>query len=177
MAKTFTSVLPSVSTGDVYQATSHNNIVTTINSHTVPPAIQLVRTTAINPYTAGSDITWSSATYDTEGPSDPMWSSGATITIKTAGIYLLSMMLDVRNTAGMTGVTASFKKGGTVQTYSDVPNATNARVVFSTVQSFAASDALTFQLNFTGGGTTQINGAASGADQSRLNITWLGKTS
>jgi hypothetical protein len=105
-----------------------------------------------------------------------MWSSGATITIKTAGIYLLTMMLDMRSTTTMTGITTSFKKGGTVGAYNIVPDAANPRTIFSTVQSLAASDTLTFQINYSNGGTVQVGGAASGADQSRLNITWLGKT-
>lgn len=176
MAKTY-STLTSVATGDVLTATGYNNVQTTLNNHTVPPAIELVRTTAINPYTAGADITWSSASYQTDTSPTAMWTSGATVTIQTAGIYLLTMMLDVRTTLAMTGVTTSFKKGGTVGAYNYISDSTNSpRAMLSSVQSLAASDTLTFQINYSNGGTVQINGAASGADQSRLNITWLGKT-
>lgn len=175
MAKTY-NTFTNVSTGDVLTATNFNNLLTNTANYRVPPAIQLVRTTAINPYTGGTAITWSSATYDTESPSDPMWSSGGTVTIRTAGIYLVTASLDIRTSSAMTGNTYVYT-GGTLASYFLFPATSNPRVVATFLMSLAVGNTLDIRVEFAGGGTVQINGAASGADQSRLNIQWLGQTS
>ena len=175
MGKTYNTISTFVS-GAILTANQMNGIGTNVNNYRVPPAIQLVRTTAINPYTSGAAITWSSATYDTESPSDPMWSSGGTVTIRTAGIYLITASLDIRTTSALTGNCYVYT-GGTLASYSIFREGSNPRVVANFIASYAVGNTVDVRVDFAGGGTVQINGAASGADQSRLNLTWLGQVS
>lgn len=93
MPKTFTSVLPSVSTGDVYQATSHNNIVTTLNSHTVPPLVRAKRSADLS-YTSSAAIAWDAEDYDTDAMHDNA-TNNTRITFATAGIYRVTVGLCV----------------------------------------------------------------------------------
>jgi hypothetical protein len=87
MPKTYNSI-PTVSTGDVYTATAHNNIVTNVNNYRVPPAVSLQKSIANT--TAGT--TWDfTLAGDEEFDTDDMHSittNTTRITIQTAGIYL-----------------------------------------------------------------------------------------
>ena len=91
MAKTYNSI-PTVSTGDVYTATAHNNIAENVNNYRVP---------AIGTFTASQaagDATNQIVTLTEVTDTDGMFTSGTTVTINTAGIYLFTM--SVRWTGG-----------------------------------------------------------------------------
>jgi hypothetical protein len=92
MAKTYNTI-PTVSTGDVYTATAHNNIVTNVNNYRVPPACSLKRTAALSQTASG---TYQAISWDTENftqTDSGMWSSGTNpsrINLTTAGIYYVT---------------------------------------------------------------------------------------
>lgn len=179
MAKTFTSGLPSVSTGDVYQATAHNNIVTTLNSHTVPPSCQVRRTSNLS-YTAGSNIAWEgiSSGWDT----DPtMWTASdpTKITLNTAGVYLVTLFSSWSATATLTLVSVEIKMSGNAVTASYLPlyNGTNAYGSAVAVVNASAGAYLQASVTIVGGSNYVLQGAASGYYMSHMTAQWLGKTS
>lgn len=95
MAKTYNTI-PSVSTGDVYTATAHNNIVTNVNGYRVPPLCRVRRSgsasAAITPSTSTTGfLDWNTEDVDTE--TDNMWdaAAGTRITVRTAGVYLVQV--------------------------------------------------------------------------------------
>ena len=176
MAKTFTSSLPSVASGDVYQATAHNNIVTTLNNHTVPPACHVYRSTNLTSYASGAAITWDSEFYDT----DSMFTTGgSTITTSTAGIYLVALKINFAATATVTAVGFRIAQNSTViaQTYStSISAGTSTSGGHTYVGSFAANDTISANLTIAGGSAYIIQGGASLSELvSTLSVTFLGK--
>lgn len=93
MAKTFTSSLPSVSTGDVLTATAQNNLLTTLNSHTVPPLVRAKRSADLS-YVSSAAIAWDAEDYDTDSMHDNV-TNNTRITFATAGIYRVTVGLSV----------------------------------------------------------------------------------
>ena len=87
MAKTFTNIA-SFTSGQILTAAQMNEIGTTLNNNTVPPAVRIARTTA----QSIPDATWTivnsyAETFDTDG----MWTAANDyIEIQTAGMYLVS---------------------------------------------------------------------------------------
>ena len=87
MAKTYNSI-PTVSTGDVYTATAHNNIVTNVNNYRVPPmckAYSTANTTLTN--AQWTKIPVASKLFDTDTMHD---SGNGRLVIKTAGVYVFA---------------------------------------------------------------------------------------
>ena len=186
MAKTFTSSLPTVSTGDVYQATSHNNIVTTLNNHTVPPMATVPLTSnqsvtnnadtvlgfqaaVINP---GSDITVTSGAVSTT------YANGGKITVSTTGVYLVSYCIQFDlNTTGVRA--ASIALNGTGSPSSALGSGwaqsigVNASTTLqnSVLISLTAADYIQLAVRQTSGGS--LNSCASA---SYINLVWVGKT-
>ena len=186
MPKTYNSI-PSVSTGDVYTATAHNNIVTNVNNYRVPPACIARRTTNVTSYTAGNAIAWESVLLDTESPSDPMWASGANasrITIRTAGIYQVSFIGYMTCTATATAVQPRVLLNGAVSpsldaAFTAVNGGTAATWFVSGLMSLAATDYLEAAVGMTGGSAYVIYGSATSQNfaQTRLCVAWLGQVS
>jgi len=97
MAKTYNTI-PTVSTGDVYTATAHNNIATNVNNYRVPPMCRLTRAT--NQTLSNNTVTV--VAYDTADiDTDSMATTGASakITANTAGIYQVGYTILWGNTS------------------------------------------------------------------------------
>ena len=180
MPKTYNTI-PSVSTGDVYTATAHNNIVTSVNNYRVPPACTAYRSSDLTSY-ASAAITWQAVLFDTESPSDPMWASGSPtqITVRTAGLYLVTFSGYTTATATVTLVVPRVYVGASIvaQQNSPVQSGTDSGFSFSTVLSCAVGNVITADVAYVGGSAYVIKGAASTTNQqTRLSVAWLGQVS
>jgi hypothetical protein len=178
MPKTYGTVV-TFTAGSVLTATQMNTIGTAVNNLVVPASCQLVRTSDLTSYTSQTDVTFSSASWDT----DSMFNAGTPtrITINTAGLYVVTMVGAVSATATMTAATPFIAlNGSTSLAYHYVPvfSSTNHYWVTSFVYSFAASDFISFRVGFTGGSAYVVRGAATTQDiQTRMSVTWIGRTS
>lgn len=182
MAKTYNSI-PTVSTGDVYTATAHNNIVTNVNNYRVPPACIAYRNTAQS--TTNSTITavsFTTAGVDTDG----MFSAGSPtrITVQTPGIYMVTANLSLD--ANVTGQ----RELSVVQTSTSSPTwniqwLTSSAVVNPTINLYAemscsaittaiAGDYFTMQAWQNSGGALNIVGNVR---STFMSVTWLGQVS
>jgi hypothetical protein len=173
MPKTFTSNLPSVSTGDVYTATAHNNIVTNVNNYRVPPMCRLFNSATVTPYTTNTAITWNSESYDT----DDMHSTSVNtsrITFQTAGVYLCTATIRTDATTITQGNLYARLNGGATQLGQNfiIPvSSTAISQVSSFMYSFAASDYIEWISAYAGTGTASINTI------SHVEAIWLGQVS
>lgn len=180
MAKTYNSI-PTVSTGDVYTATAHNNIVTNVNNYRVPPTAIAVRTTASAAYTLGTNISFESATASGGHDTDSIWAAGSPtlLTIQTTGVYLITFngYVTMASTGGVQ--TIVIMKGANSMCEMYLPNSgTNHLWSISHVASLVAGDTLAFRHTNGGSGAATIYGGASNSNtQTRAGITWLGQVS
>ena len=172
MPKTYNTI-PTVSTGDVYTATAHNNIVTNVNNTRVPPMCRLFNSATLTPYTTNTAITWNSESYDT----DDMHSTSANtsrITFQTAGVYLLTATIRTDATTITQGNIYCRPNGGATQIGQNVISpASNTAIgqVSSFMYSFAAGDYIEWISAYVGTGTASIN------VNSHVEALWLGQVS
>ena len=173
MAKTYT-LAGTVSAGDVATAAAFNVVTADINNLIVAPTCQVRRTTNLTGYSSGSDITWESEGFDT----DDMYTSGTSITINTAGIYLVTFTGGYGASATLTRVFNSIHKSGTsIAEQECLGVATGGGFCSSVITNCAAAATLTARVTFTGGSAYLIAGSASeNANQTRLTAKWIGLT-
>ena len=176
MPKTYNTI-PTVSTGDVYTATAHNNIVANVNNYRVAPACAAYHSAAQSiPNATATAVLLNSEYYDT----DDMHSTASLtsrITIATAGIYQLTanVLFDIGGT-GMRDV-AFYKNGATTYRGSSTLNITASfftSVNATTTMSLAASDYIEVYVYHTQGTALNIRGDANGV---HFTATWLGQVS
>jgi hypothetical protein len=179
MAKTY-NTFTNVSTGDVLTATNFNNIVTNVNNYRVPPMCLITRTAtqSINNTTDTLIAFTAGATFDTgttDSPSDPMFSSGTntTITIRTAGIYLVSFQVNwAGNNAGVRyanvrlGGVATSAPAQEVHAGGTANHALNGTIPIS----LSVGNALTLNVFQSSGGALNVNSA-------QLSAIWVGQSS
>jgi hypothetical protein len=176
VAKTYPAIGP-FAPGDILTAATMTSIDTNLDNQRVPPAVRVVRTSDVTNY-SGSTITWQAETFDTDG----MWSSGTTVTIQTAGIYLVNFYASANPVAG-TPVYGNpqISINGTLQYIQQTPYfAGNSamRGAITALHSFAASDTVTAAMDVNWGGAA--NGTLKGGtnfDSTRLALTWVGQAS
>ena len=173
MAKTFTSNLPSVSTGDVLTATAQNNLLTTLNSHTVPPMCRVYNSATLTPYTTNTAITWNSESYDTDAMHDT-GSNTSRITFQTAGVYLCTATIRVdATTVTQANLFAKINGAASPQLGQNLIGGlttTYAGQISSFMYSFSAGDYLEWVQAWTGTGTGSINASSS------AEFVFMGKT-
>jgi hypothetical protein len=173
VAKTYNSI-PSVATGDVYTATAHNNIVTNVNNYRVPPACRVRIGSNVTSYLSQTNITWTAEDYDT----DDMWASGTTVTVNTAGLYLLTFTGAAEAGTSWSLVQPRIKVGGTnIASAMGAAFGTFTGWSLSVVVSLAATNAITADLNCAGSGSFTLSGAASPNAACTLSAVWLGQVS
>jgi hypothetical protein len=181
MAKTYNTI-PTTTTGSVYTAAAHNNIVTNVNNYRVPPMARVRRATSNFSVTAGSSgfFEWNSETYDTDGMYDG--ASPQRLTVQTAGVYLVVMnfVLQWSGTATVRDVQLIHTTSGGTET--------NIGGVFldytSTSVFLRASVAVNFDASvgdyFRGRLFTLTGGTSSSLlndSTSNFSATWLGQVS
>jgi hypothetical protein len=183
MPKTYNTI-PTTTTGSVYTAAAHNNIVTNVNNYRVPPACQVRRTTNLTSYTSDAAITWESAAFDTESPSDPMWAASPNptrVTIKTAGLYMVTFTGKADATATLTLANANISLNGnlTAAQFCSVLAGVTSRFAIGHILNLAANDFITCAVGLVGGSSYSISGNATAQDslQTRCTVTWLGQVS
>lgn len=176
MAKTYNSI-PSVATGDVYTAAAHNAIATNVNNYRVPPMCLVYRSSDLSGYTSDADITWNAESYDTDEMFTP---SGTTITIGTAGLYLVSFYVYFVGLATITNVSMRIRvNGATAMTHFGATGSTGVYSTAALTLSLAASDTVAARVGVAGGSSYSVAGNADPRNQnaSRLSLTWLGQVS
>ena len=183
MAKTY-NPLSDVTVGSVLTASDYNEAVENSNNFRVPPACQVRRTTNLTSYTSDAGITWESAAYDTEGVSDPMWAASPNptrVTIKTAGLYVVSFAGKVDGSATMTLVNAAISVNNNLVSgsFGSVFAGNTARFATSLILNLAATDFITCALGIVGGSAYVVTGSATAQDstQTRLTVSWIGQAS
>jgi hypothetical protein len=136
------------------------------------PMLQVYRTTASASYSSNTNITWEAAGANT----DSMWSSGATITINTAGLYMVTLRGIISCSAGLTIINTRLIAGeGTHRNYSPAATSTSGFAQSTFVGRFAASDTLSGRMQFTGGSSHNILGGALASESTTaMAVVWLG---
>ena len=175
MPKTYTAA-GTVAAGDVYTAAAHNIIATDVNNLIVPPTVGVKLTSGKSPYVSGTSISWDAEDgWDT----DSMWTSGANITLNTAGIYLVTFNGVISGTSAFTYVvpTIDASTGEDRQTVAAQLVSGDHRWAMSSIYSFAAAATVSFNVGFVGGGTTTLNGTGTAGERNRASVTWIGTTS
>jgi hypothetical protein len=196
MAKTFVSSLPSVSTGSTWTATAANNLLTTTNSHTVPPLMRArraaVQSIANNTSQAVNFDTRDIDTGATESPADAMFTATSNVvTIRTAGVYLVTATLNfvagsaagpyaaaiyLNPTYSGSGDTATITAGTRITgaLHSLSSGSTQTVVSCSTIYSFSASNTIGVMAYQNSGAAVNI---AATNEQNTLSVAFLGKVS
>lgn len=182
MGKTYNTISTFVS-GAILTASQMNGIGTNVNNYRVPPACSVYRSSNETSYSAGANITWTTADYDTESPSDPMWASGANadkVYIRTAGLYLINFRVLLGATATVTGGQIEIGVSGTLRSI-DITPAYSSTAVYGMSTYFhscAVGDYVTADVVPSGGSAYYINGGATNNNnQSRLTVAWVGQVS
>jgi hypothetical protein len=176
MPKTYNTI-PTTTTGSVYTAAAHNNIVTNVNNYRVPPSCHVYRSSNLTGYSSAAKITWNAEAHDT----DDMWTSGTDITIKTAGIYLIVAKLYVQATATLTYVAPEIGINAAVaaQFYNaSVFAGTVSQGMATYVASLAVNDTVWADAAIAGGSAYIVAGGTLNTTlASSLSVTWLGQVS
>lgn len=160
-----------------------NDIGTNINNNRVPPMCRVFMASnqAISSGTL-TDVVWTNQDFDTEEPSENMWTSGASVTIRTAGIYLLATtiwftvnntgqrQLSITKNASANAETPRVAQAFLVATTTAVNNPLSV----STVASLAVGDVIKVNV---WANTTGINVLGATDTPSHLSVTWLGQVS
>lgn len=176
MAKTYNTI-STFTSGAILTAAQMNGIGTNVNNYRVPPACRIERTAtqSINNATDTLVAFTAGASFDTESPSDPMFSSGTntTITIRTAGIFLVSF--NVTFAANTTGTRFAGVRlgGGATQPSAQVgghnsPGDVTLNGTFP--MSLSVGNALTLNVYQTSGGALNVTSGF-------LSAVWVGQVS
>ena len=176
MAKTYQTP-GSATAGDVYTATAHNVIVTDVSNLIVPPSVCVQRTTNLS-YTTGTNVTWESSAWDTDG----MWSAGSAtdVTIQTTGLYQISIIGRLTATATLTNIYPYITVDNTSYNYQNIPadSTTSAYFFGSIIASLTAAQVVRLKINMGGGSAYNLTGnTVVGDTRSRMILTWIGRTS
>lgn len=171
MAKSFTN-LTSVATGDVLTATNFNNLQTTVNSHTIPPACRLQGQSGQSlSNSTTTTLIWPDANevYDTDGMHGAV--NPERITPTTAGIYLLTASIYLSGNTTTRFFLNILKNGTTAETV-DIAGA-GIGLTATTVQTANGStDYFTVLAYQTSGGALTVNNSYT-----FFTATFMGKTS
>jgi hypothetical protein len=177
MPKTYNTI-PTVSTGDVYTATAHNAIGTTINSMRVPPSCMLQVTadaTVTNNFTASWNTT---PVVDTDG----MFSAGTPtrMTVQTAGLYLVSAQISLGAATAISlpyiyiGKSDPFGYASMIGTN----DGTTTRLSITTVMNMAAGEMIQVAAGWASAtGAVTLQGTTDGGRRARFQAVWLGQVS
>jgi len=177
MAKTYTAG-GTVAAGDVATAAAWNVLTVDVNNLIVPPAVSVFRSSTLSGYTSGSAITWQDKHYDT----DSMWSSGAptVITVGTTGLYVVHFQGQLTGSATITLAVPEVNRSGSriMSGFSALVTGNETRFSLSGVVNLTAADSLTATMTIVGGSAySLVGGATYGDTQTRLSLTWIGRTS
>ena len=179
MPKTYNTI-PTVSTGDVYTATAHNNIVTNVNNTRVPPAVRLTGSANLTGYGSGNVITYNTETYDT----DDMHSTSTNtsrITFQTAGVYLVVFSVRATWAGTMTNQSAEIWLNGTITSGNEVYGISTtiggSYLSVSAIVNAAGGGTEYCDSVYRFGGATGVAIVMSASSATHFSATWLGQVS
>ena len=178
MPKTYTDLtVANATAGNAILASDFASLFTNSNNYRVPPMCEVYRTSTLTGYTSNTAITWQAERYDTDG----MWSSGSSVTIQTAGLYLVSLNAGISANATVSLVTAGIYIGGqlSAQNYLAVANGNDSYGSVAAIYSLTAAQTVSAAFAFIGGSNYAVIGSntAYAREQSRLSVAWLGQVS
>jgi hypothetical protein len=168
MAKTYNTI-GLVSAGDPLTETIWNEQATNVNNYRVPPAVSVRLTSDKTSFSNNAAVSWDAEDYDT----DSMYSSGATITINTAGIYLVT--INISATAATTLSQLFLFSNNRQMTTNGATNFASANLSY--VASFAAAATVGANVGFVATGAVTLAGTADNQNRGRMTVTWLGQVS
>jgi hypothetical protein len=169
MAKTYNTI-STFTSGQVLTAAQMNEIGTNSNNYRVPASCSVYFGTN-STYTENTDIAWTAQDYTN---TDSMWTSGATVTINTAGLYLVTFTGRATNTSSTGARAVLLFSGTTTELQSQAETTTDFRWSISAVRSLAAASTLTARLQWSPG-TVTLQGASD--LRPTLTVSWLGQVS
>lgn len=170
MPKTYPT-LTDVATGDVLTASAYNNLLANARNMRVPPACSVYFGTATT-YTQDTDIPWTAEDF---ANTDGMWTSGATVTIQTAGLYLVTFSGRLTSTSSSSARALVLFSGATTDLQGQAETTSDFRWAISCVRSLAALSTLTARVQGGGLGTITLQGNTD--LRPTLTATWLGQVS
>ena len=197
MAKTYTNLtVANATAGNAILASDFSSAFTTLNNHNVPPLMRARRAAlqsmANNTIQA---VNWDTRDIDTgatESPADAMFTATSNVvTIKTAGVYLVSVTLNFIAGAGAgpygaavylnptysgSGDTATITAGTRITgaLHSLSSGITQTVVSCSTIYNFAAGNTIGVAGYQNSGAAVNL---ANGNEQNTLSVAFLGKVS
>lgn len=175
MPKTFTNMtVANATAGNAILASDFSSLFTTINNHTVPPAVQCTLTGTQTAATGVlTTMSWTgSNTYDTDSVMHEGVTNPSRITINTAGLYVVSLQVRVGASTVNAAELVVTRNGGNRIGDVSSPAATNFSLTF--VYAFSAADYIQASFFHTAGSTLTFDNTS---DYTRFNATWIGKTS
>jgi hypothetical protein len=176
MPKTYNTI-PTVSTGDVYTATAHNAIGTTINSMRVPPSCKARRTSVQTIANASATAIQfdASDSFDTDTMHDTV-TSNTRITVNTSGIYIVTGQIYFATSATGSYRVISIAKNGTELASANFGAGTDKRCTLTYIDAAANAtdyyELLAYQDSGGNLNTQTVHGVTS-----ELSATWLGQVS
>ena len=184
MAKTY-NTFTNVSTGDVYTAAAHNNILTNLGNYRVPPTALVSRvTTQSISNSVFNNVQFTAEGWDTDDIAT-LATNNDRLTIKTAGIYLVTAnAMFAANATGqreMTIVqspTPAWTTSGTIASTAFVYGTSSVNIYqamsASVITTCAVNDYFTVQVWQNSGGALNLQCDIRPAS---LSVTWLGQVS
>ena len=174
MAKTYNSI-PTVSTGDVYTATAHNNIVTNVNNYRVPCACSVYSTaTQSIPQASTAVVAYANEFFDTDAMHDNA-TNNSRITITTAGIYIITATAQFAGAGGGAYRLIGIRKYGTTELGYNNPPVEPARGNVSIIDSASVNDYYEVIVYQNSG--SALNLATLSGYSSIFSVAWVGQVS
>ena len=166
MPKTYTALtVANATAGNAILASDFSSVFTNSNNYRVPPSVKVTKSSNQN-VSGLTTVTWGTQDHDT----DDMWTSGATLTAQTSGMYLWTAY--VRITAA-TAPTNIYLNGPGGYRHS-VAVSTDMRVTSAGIWVATAGQTAGIDIEPTGGTTLVIDGTTA---PSFIVLAWLGQVS
>lgn len=168
MAYTYNTI-GTFTAGDVLTAAEMNEIGENSNNYRKPPMCSLYITSDKTSYANNTALSWDAEYYDTDG----MWGSGSTITINTAGVYVVQMQGYLQ---AATSLTAAYLFTSTHQVIQRGEN-NAAQPNLSFVREYSAGNTLSFTIGFNASGAVTVKGTTDDRTRAKCSVTWVGQAS
>lgn len=178
MAKSYTTI-PSVAAGQVYTASAHNDIATTVNNVVVPAIVRLERkTTQSIANSTNTFVTWPDEIIDNDGC---YTATSDTITIQTAGVYQINVCIFfASNSSGDRTVRIAKNPSDAEDSAARIAQAQvdassgSDNVSVSTLAEFAVNDVVKVIVFQNSGGALNI---ADANPVTNITLAWMGLVS
>jgi len=170
MAKTYTSNLPTATTGTVLTASNYNNLITDVNNLVVPP--MSIWASVAQTVSTGNTLNYSTSVVNT----DAMTNSSGVVTIQTTGVYQILASIIFTWASGTLTLPALniFANGNEVGTNYIIPNNSNLQAGMQVAATVSMTAGQTIYSTMTW--TTVANLTVTAQSLNYLAINWIGRT-